>query len=915
MRFYKLTTFLASCVVAICGVLPVFAADAETTFPFVIEKGAPDNISNVQTWDGAKDAAAGADGFIKARQGEFFEGGEKVRLLGTNLCFGANFCSHEKAERLAATLARFGIGVVRLHHMDSHDIWGKNIGKGKTEIDPEKLERLDYLISRLHEKGIYVNINLHVSRAFGEIDGFENASELPSQNKGVDNFDRRMIELQKKYAKDLLTHVNPYTGKAYVDDPGVAVIEINNENSVVASWSWGELDKLPEPYAGEFKALWNGWLQKKYRTTAALREAWNCRSVPFGDEQVRVGAFDQDFKFNAGTNWNIELDGKTKVSSRVLPPEESGLDSSALQVKVDETGEVSWRPQFHCVGLSVKKGEPYQIRFKIRANKDRDFSASVKQNHDPWNEIGYQDSVAATTTWKDVEATFVAPTDDGQVRLTFNGFEPGDVIELADVSFRQGGDVGLSADASLEEGEVPVLKGSGSGKTSGAEALADFAEFLHDIENDYWREMFDYVKGLGAKSVATGTQLQYGFWHNQARLDYCDIHAYWNHPTFPHRQWDGNDWLVKNTCMANTPINGTLTNLAALRVVGRPFTCSEYDHPYPNSYAAEGNLMLSAVAAFQDWSAIFQFAWSHGDDFEREMAIPFFDMCATQTKMAHLPACYAMFVRGDVQAGPGEFVYAPTLTEREEVDAMKGALYSYHRPLAQALGLDKSLSLAVYSGLDLTDLNLETTDKVASAKRVSSWNDLPDALGSPEKKEIVNEFGELKWNFQKRDKGFFVVDAARCKVFSGFVTEPTRFDAVKLEIGKTILDWATVSLVKAKGVSGTEEKNGVLSKGSYLLTATGELRNTDAVYKITEDNSITSAGAYGGSNGRAPALCEGIPATITLDGLRAENVKVYALDESGNRAKDVPVADKDGVAAFEIGPEYRTIWYEVVVGR
>ena len=90
MRFYKLTTFLASCVVAICGVLPVFAADAETTFPFVIEKGAPDNISNVQTWDGAKDAAAGADGFIKARQGEFFEGGEKVRLLGTNLCFGAS---------------------------------------------------------------------------------------------------------------------------------------------------------------------------------------------------------------------------------------------------------------------------------------------------------------------------------------------------------------------------------------------------------------------------------------------------------------------------------------------------------------------------------------------------------------------------------------------------------------------------------------------------------------------------------------------------------------------------------------------------------------------------------------------------------------------------------------------------------
>ncbi|MBQ4079594.1 MAG: hypothetical protein II596_02830, partial [Thermoguttaceae bacterium] len=212
-----------------------------------------------------------------------------------------------------------------------------------------------------------------------------------------------------------------------------------------------------------------------------------------------------------------------------------------------------------------------------------------------------------------------------------------------------------------------------------------------------------------------------------------------------------------------------------------------------------------------------------------------------------------------------------------------------------------------------TDLKLETTDKVASAKRVSGWNDLPDALGSPEKKEIVNEFGELKWNFQKRDKGFFVVDAARCKVFSGFVTEPTQFDAVKLEIGKTNLDWATVSLVKAKNVSGTEEKNGVLSKGSYLLTATGELLNTDAVYKITEDNSITSARAFDGDNGKAPSLCEGIPATITLAGLRADGVKVYALDQAGYRAEKIHVANIDGGAVFEIGPEYRTIWYEVVV--
>ena len=119
-----------------------------------------------------------------------------------------------------------------------------------------------------------------MSRRFREVDGFPNADVLPFCDKGVDNFDRKMIEFQKKYAKDLLTHVNPYTGKAYVDDPGVAIVEINNENSVVASWAWGELDKLPDPYATELKDLWNKWLQNKYKTTDALRDGWGFREYP-----------------------------------------------------------------------------------------------------------------------------------------------------------------------------------------------------------------------------------------------------------------------------------------------------------------------------------------------------------------------------------------------------------------------------------------------------------------------------------------------------------------------------------------------------------------------------------------------------------------------------------------------------------
>ena len=322
--------------------------------------------------------------------------------------------------------------------------------------------------------------------------------------------------------------------------------------------------------------------------------------------------------------------------------------------------------------------------------------------------------------------------------------------------------------------------------------------------------------------------------------------------------------------------------------------------------------MLAAVAAFQDWGATFQFAWSHGDDFDREAAGSFFDECSNSVKIAHLPACYGMFVRGDVKSGPGEFYYAPKMSEDKELEIMRSSLTGYHRSISGGLGIDKSLSLAVYSGVDLPEV-LGRPSGLDKAKPISSWSDLPERCGSEEKKEIVNEFGEITWNWQEEGKGFFTVDAANAKVFSGFVAEPREFDGLTLDIGETKLGWATVSLVKAKGAERGAEKTGKLTPGSYLLTATGVMRNTDEKLVEREGNNVTTAGHFGGSVGRAPVLCEGIPATIDLAKLSPEAVEVWALNERGDRAERIDVEKSGSGARFAIGPERKTIWYEIDV--
>jgi len=285
-------------------------------------------------------------------------------------------------------------------------------------------------------------------------------------------------------------------------------------------------------------------------------------------------------------------------------------------------------------------------------------------------------------------------------------------------------------------------------------------------------------------------------------------------------------------------------------------------------------------------------------------------MCAQPMKTAHLPACYGMFVRGDVKSGPGEYVYKPSMTQAEESQIQRDGLTGYHRSL-QGLNLDRSLSLAVYAGIELPDLNLPTAE-VKSAKEIKSWDDLPARFGSKEKKEIVNDHGEIRWNFATPDKGYFVVDSANTKVFSGFVTQPTQFDGVTLDVGATELGWATVSLVKGTNVDLDAEKVGKLTSGRYLLTATGAMQNTDAKL-VAVGKDVTTAGHYGGALGRAPVLCEGVPATLTLKGVDAKSVSVFALDESGARKGELSVKSTADGARFEIGPESETIWYEVVI--
>lgn len=896
-------------------------------FPFVIGPDVQNNITNVTVWpesDFRKNISDG--GLISVQNGTFTDSrGARKCFLGTNLCFPGCFPDHEKARQCAQTLARFGINIVRMHYVHHKSPVNKKYASPDSFIEPIQLERFDFFINELKKNGIYTDLTLNIGRKFGTTSGFKNADKLPWYNNGIDNIDARMIELHKKFTGDLLTHVNPYTGLSYRDDPAVAFVEIANENSIVASWYRGSMDDLPEPYASNFQRQWNEFLSKKYRSDRERRTAWGI--LPNGSQPKNLipdGYFSKEYNGQTEkqenktgspqnndqvdlANWGLQQDKKSEGTWTIIKadPDKDALSGKCYsKLQIDRIGLSPNIPQFFRRGLTVVKDKIYTVSFKIKTDKPSEVSVRMSQDHKPWGIAGVKTRMVTSDRWEEKIFSFRALLDDNQVRIVFADFEPEREIDLADIAFYEG----LNSNAPelqgcLEDYSVPVPKRRDYSFIKNRDR--DLCEFLYQLENNYFQTLYTHLKkSVRCPHPVSGTQLNYGYRHVQESLDYCDIHAYWHHPFFPNKKWDSKDWYIKNLALVNAGFaEHTMLRLGQNRILGKPFTVSEYDHAYPNLYAAEGDLIYSSFGAFQNWDAVFQFAWSHSDNFVRDTVSPMFDLCSNQVKLVHLPACYAMFVRGDVRRGPGQYIHAPKLSLQEEIQYNVNSS-TFFQNMTYFQG-DRTLSQIVYTGLDLG-----SAPTVSGSKKISSWLGLPHKFGSPEKKRMVNEFGEIVWDFQEKNAGFYQVDTARTKVLTGFIRARNfSFKGFSVKPGKTRTDWLALSFVQT---AGKEDKRKP-GPGKWLLAATGLIHNTEAKIAELENNSVSIAVDYGGSNGVAPVLCEGIPAEISLLNPDGKKIEIFALNPNGSRKEKVPVENIRENSVFHIDPKYQTLWYEIVI--
>ncbi len=203
----------------------------------------------------------------------------KILFFGVNLAFGGNFPEEKDAVRIARRLRRLGVNIVRLHHLDTDPDEESQRARSILTTGPYPTlnavaaGRLRRFITALREEGIYINLNLHVGYRFRpEVDGIPPLPEglqIPTQSKPLHVFHPRMVELQTIYVRRVIEALG------LRDDPVLAMVEINNESSLLWSWQRRLLDRyLQGEYRAELRREWNRFLKAKYQTTTALEEAW-----------------------------------------------------------------------------------------------------------------------------------------------------------------------------------------------------------------------------------------------------------------------------------------------------------------------------------------------------------------------------------------------------------------------------------------------------------------------------------------------------------------------------------------------------------------------------------------------------------------------------------------------------------------
>jgi len=391
--------------------------------------------------------------------------------------------------------------------------------------------------------------------------------------------------------------------------------------------------------------------------------------------------------------------------------------------------------------------------------------------------------------------------------------------------------------------------------------------FLAETEKAYFDQMHRFIRNdLGCEALVTGT-IVFGplGLYAQSDMDFIDSHAYWQHPRFPGRPWDQGNWLVEQKPMTDHPEDATLFRIAAERLLGKPFTVSEYNHPAPMDAQAECVPMMASFAAAQDWDGVWFYTYSHsGDSWDREHLSSFFDIDTNPAKWGFMRAGAALFRQKGI--GPLKQVQSVPIVNSWTKLANVAQHHLQHDRNMLGILLEKA------GGVSRSDM-LETIF-------IPAVSNAPQTIPSSD-----GNVSEMTWTVDGEGRGIYQVVGPCAQVYTGHAARFAQTSNGTVQIASP--EFVAVAITEL----GTNAK--------LLVTACGRCENTNMQFSADRRT-------VGRNWGQAPVRIEPVEGALTLPEGRWV---CHALAPDGAPKQRVALSYQGKQGTLRLSPEHQTMWY------
>jgi hypothetical protein len=253
-------------------------AGAQTTWPFTPPR---DTFSADALLDlrHLNETVAGETGFVRSTtDGDFVRGnGKPIRFWAVNTNVAGRTDTARPLwplgppdlARHARFLAKRGVNMVRLHQQISPDLKAQP-GAAFDDINATQRDAIWRTVAAMRKEGIYTTLSPYWAVPMKFSPGWNMAGGPDQSALGLLFFDPVLQKAYRAWLKKLLTEKNPYTGIALVNDPSLAILQLQNEDSLLF-WT---VNGIQGAQRQALERRYGAFLASKYGALTKVQDAW-----------------------------------------------------------------------------------------------------------------------------------------------------------------------------------------------------------------------------------------------------------------------------------------------------------------------------------------------------------------------------------------------------------------------------------------------------------------------------------------------------------------------------------------------------------------------------------------------------------------------------------------------------------------